>query len=84
MLVEESISSRAEQLLTLEDKSGWSKPVIFASALLSFPQIISQLLTSLTATDSSFIIWTKDRIFFLGTAYQTGDAGIFSYMNSFT
>jgi preprotein translocase subunit SecY len=56
-------------------------PVIFASALLSFPQIISQLLTSLTATDSFlYNLGQKIGSSFLGTAYQTGDAGnIFLY-----
>lgn len=56
-------------------------PVIFASALLSFPQILSQLLTSLTATDSFlYNLGQKIGSSFLGTAYQTGDAGsIFLY-----
>ncbi len=49
-------------------------PVIFASALLSFPQIISQFLISVTAADSFlYKVGNKINNSFLGNAYRSGD-----------
>jgi preprotein translocase subunit SecY len=49
-------------------------PVIFASALLSFPQIIAQFMTSITATDSFlYKVGNKINNSFLGNAYRSGN-----------
>jgi preprotein translocase subunit SecY len=60
-------------------------PVIFASALLTFPQILAQLLTSLSDTESVlYKIGTAISNSFLAKGYSTGDTqSIFLYEGFF-
>jgi preprotein translocase subunit SecY len=68
-----AVQSGQSSYLPLKINQAGVMPVIFASALLTFPQIIAQLLTSLS-DKASFLYKIGDHInnSFLGSAYRTG------------
>lgn len=73
--------SGQSSFLPLKINQAGVMPVIFASALLSFPQIISQILVSVAQQDSFWYkVGNKITNSFLGTGYSSGDPGsIFWY-----